>query len=219
MPCPVGAEDLHTVDDIVAGVQGMRRQATVAESGDREAQRRCLGFGQRVWWTCMGCRCRAPRTRRPRSPSACSACSSRPNRSPSKSTWRAFEKHGGIVEERITGVALTSPSVQMRALPDGTVELLSTHDQLLGGASGQKYLGCVFPADPGYAALDRRTCDGDRAAPREARRARAVRGRLRRRPGRERRVDAVCDRAEPPQGRHHPPVPDSAIPHRRQLRR
>jgi hypothetical protein len=64
----------------------------------------------------------------------------------------AFEKHGGIVEERITGAALTSPSVQMRALPDGTVELLSTHDQVLGGASGQKYLGCVFPADPSYAA-------------------------------------------------------------------
>ena len=64
----------------------------------------------------------------------------------------AFEKHGGIVEERITGEALTSPSVQMRALPDGTVELLSTHDQLLGGASGQKYLGCVFPANPDYAA-------------------------------------------------------------------
>ena len=60
----------------------------------------------------------------------------------------AFEKDGGIVEERITGVSLESPSVQMRALPDGTVELLSTHDQLLGGASGQKYLGCVFPADP-----------------------------------------------------------------------
>jgi hypothetical protein len=62
----------------------------------------------------------------------------------------AFEKLGGIVEERITGTALTSPSVQMRVLPDGTVELLSTHDQLLGGASGQKYLGCVFPADPAY---------------------------------------------------------------------
>jgi PGM1 C-terminal domain len=30
------------------------------------------------------------------------------------------------------------------------VELLSTHDQLLGGASGQSYLGCVFPADPAY---------------------------------------------------------------------
>jgi hypothetical protein len=32
------------------------------------------------------------------------------------------------------------------------VELLSTHDQMLGGASGQKYLGCVFPADNDYAA-------------------------------------------------------------------
>ena len=85
----------------------------------------------------------------------------------------AFEKGGGIVEERITGVALTSPSVQMRALPDGTVELLSTHDQLLGGASGQKYLGCVFPADPGVRRDDRRAGDGDRPASRGARRARA----------------------------------------------
>ncbi len=62
----------------------------------------------------------------------------------------AFEQLGGVVEERITGAELTSPSVQMRVRPDGSVELLSTHDQLLGGASGQKYLGCVFPADPAY---------------------------------------------------------------------
>ena len=65
----------------------------------------------------------------------------------------AFEHLGGVVEERITGSELTSPSVQMRVLPDRTVELLSTHDQLLGGASGQKYLGCVFPADPAYSRL------------------------------------------------------------------
>jgi hypothetical protein len=64
-----------------------------------------------------------------------------------------FERLGGVVEERITGTALTSPSVQMRVLPDRTVELLSTHDQLLGGANGQKYLGCVFPADPAYSRL------------------------------------------------------------------
>ena len=38
-------------------------------------------------------------------------------------------------------------------LPGGEVELLSTHDQLLGGASGQSYLGCVFPAAPEYARL------------------------------------------------------------------
>jgi hypothetical protein len=41
--------------------------------------------------------------------------------------------------------------VQLRVLPGGHVELLSTHDQLLGGASGQSYLGCVFPAAPEYA--------------------------------------------------------------------
>jgi hypothetical protein len=60
---------------------------------------------------------------------------------------------GGIVEERITGQELRSPSVQLRVLPGGDVELLSTHDQLLGGASGQSYLGCLFPAAPEYARL------------------------------------------------------------------
>src|SRR4029453_18709279 len=64
-----------------------------------------------------------------------------------------FASDGGIVEERIVGEDLLSPSVQLRARPDGTVELLSTHDQLLGGATGQSYLGCTFPADPAYSRL------------------------------------------------------------------
>ena len=59
----------------------------------------------------------------------------------------------GIVEERILGEEFRSPSVQLRVTPLGTVELLSTHDQLLGGPSGQSYLGCAFPADTGYAGL------------------------------------------------------------------
>ena len=58
---------------------------------------------------------------------------------------------GGIVEERVTGAELRSPSVQLRVTPQGEVELLSTHDQLLGGPSGQSYLGCRFPADYAYA--------------------------------------------------------------------
>jgi hypothetical protein len=41
--------------------------------------------------------------------------------------------------------------VQLRITPLGKVELLSTHDQMLGGPSGQRYLGCIFPADPAYA--------------------------------------------------------------------
>src|SRR4051812_42043292 len=58
-----------------------------------------------------------------------------------------------VVEERIMGDEFRSPSVQLRITPLGRVELLSTHDQLLGGRSGQSYLGCVFPADTGYAPL------------------------------------------------------------------
>ena len=60
---------------------------------------------------------------------------------------------GGVVEERLIGSELRSPSVQMRVTPLGDVELLSTHDQMLGGPTGQKYLGCRFPADFGYARL------------------------------------------------------------------
>ena len=58
---------------------------------------------------------------------------------------------GGIVEERITGRELRSPSVQLEITPAGEVRIVSTHDQLLGGPSGQSFLGCRFPADPAYA--------------------------------------------------------------------
>ena len=116
------------------------------------------------------------------------------------------------------GVELRSPSVQLRVTPLGEVELLSTHDQLLGGPSGQSYLGCRFPADFAYARAITARGRRDRRAARPGGRARPVRRRLRRGPGRERRLDAVRDRAQPAQGRHDAPVPDAAVPHRRPLR-
>src|SRR5713101_1887187 len=69
------------------------------------------------------------------------------------SYMKKLEERKGIVEERITGDEFRSPRVQLRVTPLGSVELLSTHDQMLGGPSGQSYLGCVFPADTGYAGL------------------------------------------------------------------
>src|SRR5437762_4504382 len=69
------------------------------------------------------------------------------------SYMKKLEERKGVVEERIAGEEFRSPSVQLRITPLGSVELLSTHDQLLGGPSGQSYLGCVFPADSGYASL------------------------------------------------------------------
>ena len=69
------------------------------------------------------------------------------------SYMKKLQERKAVVEERIMGEEFRSPSVQLRITPLGAVELLSTHDQLLGGPSGQSYLGCVFPADTGYAAL------------------------------------------------------------------
>ncbi len=151
VPCPVGAEDLHTVDDIVAGVQSMRARRPSLTQAIVKLNEGVSGAGN-ASLDLHGLPA-------PGSSNEAAAITDRVlGIQPEAESLAvdvylaAFEKHGGIVEERITGVALTSPSVQMRALPDGTVELLSTHDQILGGASGQKYLGCVFPADPGYAA-------------------------------------------------------------------
>ena len=64
--------------------------------------------------------------------------------------WRA---DGGIVEELVEGAQVQSPSVQMRNTPLGEVQLLSTHDQILGGPSGQSFVGASFPANPEYSGL------------------------------------------------------------------
>jgi hypothetical protein len=64
-----------------------------------------------------------------------------------------LEQRGGVVEERIVGTDFRSPSCQLRVTPLGKLEILSTHDQVLGGPSGQSYIGCRFPANPEYAPL------------------------------------------------------------------
>lgn len=68
--------------------------------------------------------------------------------------WEAYvEKFGtmnGIAEILIEGEHKESPSVQLRINPIGEVHLVSTHDQVLSGPSGQIYQGCTFPADREY---------------------------------------------------------------------
>jgi hypothetical protein len=61
-----------------------------------------------------------------------------------------FDAMGGIVEELVAAKETRSPSVQMRVLPDGSTHLVSSHEQVLGGSTGQSYLGCRFPADDEY---------------------------------------------------------------------
>ena len=69
-------------------------------------------------------------------------------------TWPHFygklQELGAIAEAFIEGDIKRSPSVQGRITPLGVVEMLSTHDQILGGPDGQIFLGCSFPADASY---------------------------------------------------------------------
>ena len=57
-----------------------------------------------------------------------------------------FAQTGGIVEAFVEGEAARSPSAQCRIDPLGGITVISTHDQVLGGPSGQIFLGCTFPA-------------------------------------------------------------------------
>jgi PGM1 C-terminal domain len=69
-------------------------------------------------------------------------------------TWDNFARRipelGAIVEAFIEGEEKRSPSFQGYITPNGTIKILSTHDQILGGPDGQIYLGCRFPADAAY---------------------------------------------------------------------
>ena len=69
-------------------------------------------------------------------------------------TWKSFSARipelGAIVEAFVEGEIKRSPSVQGYIRPSGEVEIVSTHDQILGGVNGQVYEGCYFPADAAY---------------------------------------------------------------------
>ena len=61
-----------------------------------------------------------------------------------------FDKMRGIVEAWIEGEHKVSPSVQCRINPGGVGEVISTHDQIMGGPSGQIFQGCTFPCSADY---------------------------------------------------------------------
>jgi hypothetical protein len=152
IPHPLGVEDLHSFDDVTDAITKMLEKRPSIDEVIVKLNEGVSGAGNAL----VGLRGiadtadsdrRAEVAQRVRSMQLESATTT-------ISAYEAtLEQDGGIVEERIVGVELLSPSVQLRVLPDRSVELLSTHDQLLGGTSGQSYLGCIFPADPAYSRL------------------------------------------------------------------
>ena len=61
-----------------------------------------------------------------------------------------FQELGGIVESWIEGEEKHTPSVQLRVNALGELETISSHEQVMGGPSGQIFLGSRFPADVSY---------------------------------------------------------------------
>jgi len=64
--------------------------------------------------------------------------------------FEKFNSMGGVVEIFLEGEVKTSPSVQCVINPNTTIDIASTHDQLLGGDDGQIFIGAIFPADKAY---------------------------------------------------------------------
>jgi len=71
--------------------------------------------------------------------------------------FEKFDTMGGVVEAFVEGELKASPSVQCRITPLKQTEIISTHDQLLGGADNQVFLGAFFPASEEYSADIART--------------------------------------------------------------
>jgi hypothetical protein len=61
-----------------------------------------------------------------------------------------FREMQGIVEAFVEGEIKHSPSAQCRVNAIGEPQVISTHDQVLGGPTGQVYMGCTFPAADDY---------------------------------------------------------------------
>jgi len=147
---PIGVEDLHSIDEVVTAVVSMRiRRPALREvivklnEGVSGAGNALVDLGLLPPPGAAG--------ERGEIESRLRSMQFEDPTTPYDAYVAKLAERGGIVEERISGVELRSPSVQLRVTPTGEVELLSTHDQLLGGPSGQSYLGCRFPADFGYA--------------------------------------------------------------------
>jgi hypothetical protein len=143
VPCAAGFEDVKDEDEVVDALAELRRQRPGIRRAVVKLNDSFSGEGNAIF--------RYPDSH---DRSAIGDNLSRLQFSvPSETTERYFQKFRrmeGIVEEFIEAEEKTSPSAQFRTSPHGEVLLISTHDQILGGDSGQVYLGCRFPAADHY---------------------------------------------------------------------
>ncbi len=142
---PLGIEDLHSPDELVSAIIAMRKKKPSIAKVVAKLNEGVSGMGNaNIDLAAVP----APGDAGERA-AVQKAVEAMAFESP-RMTWPRYADKltstGGIVEELISGREFRSPSAQLRVTPLGDVEALSTHDQMLGGPSGQAYLGCKFPA-------------------------------------------------------------------------
>jgi hypothetical protein len=146
VPHPAGVEDVHTEDDVVDAIRGLKAANPALRRVFVKLDRGISGLGNGEI-DLEGADGVGEIRRRVRAPEL------------EQGGWgpevffETLAQQGGVVEEELSGPEIRSPSVQMRITPLREIELLSTHDQVLGGSTGRAYLGGRFPADPSYATV------------------------------------------------------------------
>ncbi len=144
---PAGSEDLQNEDDIVAALVELGRERPAARRAVVKLNEGFGGEGNGIF------EFPAARDDRDEIRDGLSRLAFTSGTETWQSFLRKFEDMGGIVEELVQAEEIRSPSVQMRIAPDGEPILLSSHEQVLGGTTGQSYLGCRFPANDPYRLL------------------------------------------------------------------
>jgi hypothetical protein len=147
VPHPAGFEDLHSEEDIIDALCRLARERPAIRRAVVKINEGFSGEGNGVF-TYPADKTDTDALRR-----ALQTLEWPSQKENIGSFLRKFNQMGGIVEEMIEAEEVRSPSVQMRIQPDGTAALVSSHEQVLGGKTGQVYLGCRFPARQEYRSL------------------------------------------------------------------
>ncbi|HXK09495.1 MAG TPA: peptide ligase PGM1-related protein [Vicinamibacteria bacterium] len=143
VPLPEGFEDLHTAHDVESALEELRARRPAIRRAVVKLDQSFSGEGNALL--------RYPEsTARSALREALRQVEFSVPSETAEAYFDKFSKMGGIVEEFIEAEEKLSPSAQLRISPRGDVTALSTHDQILGGPSGQVFLGCRFPARDDY---------------------------------------------------------------------